>query len=111
MCDVSIENMLRTFPECRVTRDFVYDCAMCDTSLRNIASIIFLSDVSHRIVSCVARHSGMLFRSFFECRVTHDCAMCDTTLKDIAYFLSDVSHRIVSCVARHSRNAGSMPLE
>lgn len=74
----------------------LHDCAMCDTSLEKLASLI----------SCVTCHTGLcgiLFRSFLSV-VSHHCAMYDTSLRKIASFISRVTcHTLHSHVALHSR--------
>jgi hypothetical protein len=49
------------------------------------------SDVSHRIVQCVTRHSTNRLRTFPEWRVTRDCAMCDTSFERHASCASGVT--------------------
>ncbi len=113
MCATSLGKPFRTFPEWRVT----HDCAVCDTSLkscvprhsRNLFRAI--SWVSYMTVQCVARHSGIMFRTFLS-GVSHRIVQCVTRHSNhvwrviretfFVHFLSGVSCTIVQCVTRHS---------
>ena len=55
---ITLRKLLRAFLEWRVT----LDCAVNKTTLRKLHH--FQSDVSHRIVQCMTRHSVNMFRPF-----------------------------------------------
>jgi hypothetical protein len=76
--------------------------------IRETCFVHFLSDVSHRIVQCVTRHSGSMCRSFPELRVTQDSSdvthiaeSCVTSLEKVVSFISWVTCHTWLCNLWH----------